>query len=145
MSIQSQVNTIRLDLPASFRHLHMLSTCVAEMLAQESNLEEREIVIYNVQLAVQEVCTNIIRHAYSPEQQEYERIHVTMRLDAEPRRLIVELFDQGGLFDEGLVQEPDLEEGQVHGYGLFIVKNLMDEVTYTRLLEGNSWSLAKNL
>lgn len=140
-------NTVCLDVPAAFQYLQVVSSCLDGMLAQEANQEsskeERDILSYDVQLAVQEICTNIVRHAYK--ERANERIRVTITLQAHPQRLVVELFDTGAAFDESQVKEPNLDEGQVHGYGLFIVKNLMDEVVYQRQLDGNFWCLAKKL
>src|SRR5450631_3803631 len=137
---QRSTNVIRLDLPASLQYLSVLGSCLNDILSQVNDLEEQEIVKYDVQLAVQELCTNIVRHAYEEAKPE-ERIQATITLDMHPCRLIVELLDYGKFFDESLVQEPDLEEGQIHGYGLYIIKNLMDEVTYTRQGERNCWYL----
>ena len=141
---QHSTSIVRLELPATLQYLSVISSCLNDILSQVRDLEEHEIVSYNVQLAVQELCTNIVRHAYGEARPE-EIIQVTITLYAHPRRLSVELLDNGKFFDENQVQEPDLEEGQIHGYGLYIIKSLMDEVSYTRKGERNCWYLLKNL
>jgi serine/threonine-protein kinase RsbW len=143
-SHQRSTNTIRLELPATLQYLSILGACLNDILGQVRGLGEQEVVSYNVQLAVQELCTNIVRHAYEEAKPE-ERIYITITLYVHPRRLSVELLDNGKFFDESLVQEPDLEDSQIHGYGLFIIKSLMDEVTYTRQGQHNCWYLMKNL
>jgi serine/threonine-protein kinase RsbW len=134
--------TVQLDLPATFKYLHVISRCLNDMLTQEEDMDEQEIISHDVQLAVQEICTNIIRHAYAHSNVN-ERIHVAITLCSD--NLVVETVDKGQMFDETTVREPNLEEGQVHGYGLFIIKSLMDEVTYSRQHDCNHWRLAKNL
>ena len=40
---------------------------------------------------------------------------------------------------------PDLDTGQVHGYGLFLVRSLIDDVTYAHSGGENRWELVKRL
>ena len=139
-----QKNCVCLDLPAALKYLDIVSSCLDGILAQETDLEEHDRVSYDVQLAVQEICANIVCHAYIHEQED-KRIHIKIMLQAQPRCLVIDQFDTGAAFDECKVKMPNLEEGQVHGYGLFLVKNLMDDVLYCRQINGNCWHLAKNL
>lgn len=137
-------STIHLDIPATFQYLHIGSLCIQGVLSQVTDVQESEILSYNVQLAVQEICANIVQHAYA-EEHKGQRIQLAITLQEQPRRLLVELFDTGMAFDETQVKEPDLEQPQARGYGLFLAKRLMDEVTYHQLSGGNRWRLAKNL
>lgn len=138
-----QSEVIELDLPAIYKYLNVLSECLAAMLVRVEDLPEQEIQIYNIQLAVQEVCTNIVDHAYAG--MEAGRIKVTLSLLESPKRLSIELRDTGNSFDPSLVAEPDLEVGQVHGFGLFLLRILMDEVNYEPLYQSNCWRLIKVL
>jgi serine/threonine-protein kinase RsbW len=137
-------DTIRLELPATYKYLNILGNCLSSMVESVDGLGEPKITSYNVQLAVHEVCTNIIQHAYT-HNPENERISISLTLYQNPRRLQIDLLDSGRPFDITSVKEPDLLAGQIHGYGLFLIKNLMDEVDYTRMPEGNHWRLVKNL
>lgn len=84
-------------------------------------------------LAVDEACTNIIKHAYkySPE----GNIFISTRYDN--RKFIVSITDEGKHFDPSLVPEPDLlhyqEQKRAGGLGMFLMKKLMDEVKYSTL------------
>ena len=133
---------VKLDIPATLKYLHIVSTSLDGLLTEEMGLAQRDIVSHNIQLAVQEVCTNIVQHAYR-EPRGNERIRITSTLQS--KNMTIELFDTGSGFDPSEVQEPDLENGQVHGYGLFIARNLMNEVTYRRHADGNHWYLLKEL
>jgi serine/threonine-protein kinase RsbW len=139
----TDTNTIRLDLPASFKYLNVLGPCIQALLEHADGLPEPEISAYNLQLAVHEVCTNIVDHAYAD--QPAGRIAIAFTLAAEPRRLIVELRDTGRTFDPTEVPDPDLSNAQVRGYGLFLVQSLMDDVCYRPSPSGNCWRLIKNL
>ena len=142
MSIQAS-EVIRLDLPANHKHLNILGACISEFLVRVEHVDEREAVIYNLQLAAHEACANIIDHAYAGDLE--RRILVTLTLGGRPRRLVIELHDTGYSFDLAAVPEPNLEEAHDHGYGLFLMRSLMDEVTYTSRPEGNHWALVKHL
>ena len=134
---------IRLELPATHKYLNILSACIAELLVRIEEINEREAVIYNLQLAAHEACANIIDHAYAGEVE--RRIAIMLTLAAPPRRLIIDLYDTGCSFDIASVPEPNLNEAHDHGYGLFLMRSLMDEVRYISRPEGNHWSLVKHL
>lgn len=139
----NEADIVRLDLPATYKYLHMLGPCLQSFLERVEDIPDREVVTYNVQLAVHEVCTNIVDHAYMGEPE--GRINLSFALAQEPLRLVVELRDQGRVFNPDSVPPPDLEEAQVHGYGLFLVQSLMDDVVYVPQRGGNRWQLVKQL
>lgn len=89
--------TLTLDLPASYRYLNLVGTCVAALLGPETEAGSQ------VELAVHETCLNIVEHAYGGEA---GRIQVTLTLDAEPHRMVIETHDQGHqTFDLGAVPD----------------------------------------
>ena len=142
MSVQPS-EVIRLELPATHKHLNILGACISELVARVDNLDQRDAIIYNLQLAAHEACANIIDHAYAGDYN--HRILITLTLIGCPRRLMIELHDTGYAFDLATVPEPNLDEAHDHGYGLFLIRSLMDEVTYTSQPEGNHWVLTKHL
>ena len=94
-------------------------------------------VVAKIVLAVDEACTNIIKHAYKYSVQ--GEIVITASL--ENSKFTITLTDSGAHFDSKTIPEPDLEkyakERKVGGLGMFLMKKLMDEVTYHNL-EGDS-------
>lgn len=136
-------DVIRLDLPATYRYLNMLGTCLSDVVARIDGLAEADVIAYNVQLAVHEVCTNIVGHAYGDTGA--GRIRVEITIMHQPHQLIVDLHDTGRAFDLDHVPAPQLGDAQVHGYGLFLVRELMDEVRYTPCGGDNRWRLVKYL
>ena len=136
--------TIQLDLPASLQYLNVLGACLEAVLTRVPHVQELEITSYHLQLAVQEICANMVLHAYACEP-EQGRIEVVIALSPHNDCLTINLVDTGQPFDEESVKEPSLEEGQIHGYGLFLVRNLMDSVDYQRQGGRNCWSLKKYL
>jgi serine/threonine-protein kinase RsbW len=86
--------------------------------------------IYAVKLAVDEACTNIIEHAYGGE----GRGEIQCSWDASDDGLRIVLRDRGKPFDPSKIPEPNynvpLEELKPRGAGLFLIRNLMDEVQF---------------
>jgi serine/threonine-protein kinase RsbW len=133
---------VRLDLPARYAYLHLVSESLADMLHLAEGVADLETLIYTVQLATHEACTNIIHHAYKSFDQ--GRILVEMIVYFERRLLQIDLYDNGIPFDLERVPEPDLDQVRVHGYGLFLIRHLMDSVTYTAMPDHNHWRLSKS-
>lgn len=134
-------DVIRLDLPARYKYLNVLCDCLKAVIDRVEQLTDRETLSYNIQLAVNEIFANIVGHAY--EGTETGRVNVTVSFAMKPRHMLVELADTGVSFDPSAVKPPDLEDVQVHGYGLFLAEHLMDEVGYKASTEGNCWRLVK--
>ena len=90
--------------------------------------------IDEVKLALVEACINAFEHADCRD----EQLHLTFRLGQEPKGrewLEVEVLDKGKGFDQTRVEEPNLEKSLAshskRGWGLQIIKSLMDEVEIT--------------
>jgi anti-sigma regulatory factor (Ser/Thr protein kinase) len=113
--------------PGRFESLVRISEFVARM-AQAAGLDTR--AVYDVQMAVDEACANIIEHAYGGEGR--GDIECTCRTDKEG--LTVTLRDHGHPFDPASVPEPDLraslEDRKEGGLGLYFIRRLMDEAHF---------------
>jgi serine/threonine-protein kinase RsbW len=132
----------RLDVPAIVKSLPVVSNTFTAILEQMKEMPERETATYNVILSVHEICTNIIEHAY---ENKGGRIEITIQLDEPSGKLTVDLFDGGKPFDLAAVPQPDLDNAPIRGYGLFLVQELMDSVTYSSAKKKNHWRLEKQL
>jgi serine/threonine-protein kinase RsbW len=137
------VDYITLDLPADLKYLSLLGACIVEFVGRVEDVAEAESVAYNVQLAVNEIFTNIVVHAYQRDAS--KRVGVRLALNANPRKLHLSTEDTGRVFDPDNVAQPELEVPQEHGYGLFLAKQLMDVVDYQAGPDKNRWTLEKNL
>ena len=98
---------------------------------------------YDISLAMDEICTNIIDHAYGPNQ--IGEIEISFSLCDNPYGMEIELTDTGRSFEFDSAVTPDLNKPQVRGYGLFLVNQLMDGVTYSTCDTHNKWLLTKFL
>lgn len=134
---------IRLDLPAEHKHLNVIGACLNAIVERIDHVQDKEMLAYNLELALHETCTNIVEHAYSERE---GRIQVAMSVIHSPQlQLVIDLHDTGVAFDLNEAKEPNLEGAQVHGYGLFLMKQLLDEVVYRSSETSNHWRLVKNI
>lgn len=86
--------------------------------------------IANIILAVDEACTNIIKHAYQyAVDQEIEII-----IFPSTRSFEIRIYDNGKSFDPSLIRPPELKDHLGHkrrgGLGVYLMKRLMDKVEY---------------
>lgn len=99
--------------------------------ALDAGIDEENIG--KITLAVDEACTNIIKHAYkySPE----GNIHISIKADR--NKIEIRITDEGLHFNPNLIPDPDIVEyhkqKKVGGLGMFLMKKLMDEVKYNTI------------
>jgi serine/threonine-protein kinase RsbW len=110
--------------------------------AQDAGMDKRQT--YAVQLAVDEACSNIIEHAYTGK--EGEEIEITCA--AVDDILTIFIRDHGRPFDPASVHFPDLDadlkKRHVGGLGVYLMRQLMDEVHFETLGEaGNVLTMVK--
>ncbi len=96
--------------------------------------------VHSLGLALSEACANVIRHAYHGEPDHPIELHLAV----DGSRLELSIRDQGTKFDPQAYQPPNLDEPHEGGYGVFIIRSLMDEVEYdTSGGEGTTLRLVK--
>jgi len=86
--------------------------------------------IENIMLAVDEACTNIIKHAYSS----YPDGDLVINIEFNSEKALISIIDKGSTFNPDSVPDPDLQKyyqnGRVGGLGMYLMKTLMDDVEY---------------
>jgi serine/threonine-protein kinase RsbW len=86
-------------------------------------------LIYDLQLAVDEACANVVKHAYGGQGGE---IKVTVESVGDTVQVIIR--DWGSAFDPQAVPIPDvsapLEDRPLGGLGLFLMRQMMDQVRF---------------
>ncbi len=130
-------DTFWLELPASLRHLNVLNA-VLDAIFERTEPSVSGPVLAQIQLAVQEVCANIVRHAYLGEP---GRLALEIRLLERPARLIIETEDNGISFNPGAVAPPQSDRLPDGGYGLYLARQALDELTYVAG-DGQVWQCA---
>jgi serine/threonine-protein kinase RsbW len=103
-------------------------------------------VIENIILAVDEACTNIIKHAYKS----YPEGEITINIKFTNKKFTILIIDHGAPFRPETIPDPDLQkyyqQHRIGGLGMYLMKSLMDEVKYISVPgKYNQVMLSKNL
>lgn len=113
-------------------------------VARGWGLDEKQT--YDVQMAIDEACSNVIQHAYGG------KPNGTLDITIEKRGkdFVVTIRDQGKPFDPKTVARPKtkapLSERNIGGLGLFFMYKLMDRVEFDfSSKRGNSLTMAKKI
>jgi len=115
----------------------------------ERNLSESDVspsIYFDLKLAVEEACVNIINHGYGEELD--GRISLTFIKD--DRSIQIEIHDKAPCFDPSGIDSPDLESDwdkrQPGGLGWHLIKSLTDQVDYVSDHDkGNTLTIVKHL
>ncbi len=109
------------------------TSCPSQMAAVRARIREsamdygfKEETVNHLVLAVDEACTNIIRHAYEGRADG----KIEMDMISSPDFWEVRLRDYGRKCDPSTLKGRDLENVRPGGLGLFFIKNAFDEVHF---------------
>ncbi len=101
-------------------------------------------VIFQVQLALDEIVTNIISYGYTDEDEH----HIRVRLDRQNGSLVITVEDNARAFNPLDVPTPDLSaslnDRPIGGLGIHLVRRVMDALTYRREQDRNILVLTKH-
>lgn len=99
----------------------------------------------NINLALEEAVVNIIMYAYPTGEQH----DILLKVTSNTQQLIFWLTDNGQSFDPTQVPDANInlpiEERAIGGLGIFLIRNIMNEVSYVRLDGENHLIMKKNL
>ena len=99
----------------------------------------------NLNLVMEEMVSNVIFYAY-PEGKEEE---IELVAESNGKELTFVLSDKGKEFDPTLKEDADPNvnpmERDIGGMGIYIVKNIMNQVTYQRLEGKNLLTMKKEI
>ncbi|HOW97980.1 MAG TPA: ATP-binding protein [Kiritimatiellia bacterium] len=141
---------VTLHVPCRYSYLRVIRQAVLDLCARAGMTEFKSA---QLEMAVDESCSNIIEHGYAGESEaDLEPRHPGLRLNLiqHTDRVIVEILDRGKAFDfnERQVVEPDqyLEDERERGLGMYIIKRFVDEAEYEPATEaGNCLRLMKRI
>lgn len=139
----STTTCVDLHLQGPMDHLRIVWQTGEALLESVPFQEDPEGTRYNVLVALQEMVTNVLRHAYQTGVQG----PVAVRFEAGPEGFAVTLRDRGPEFDprghemqwaEAMPRDPG-------GYGIMIMRAVMDVVEYRRQDGWNVVSMQKKV
>ena len=101
--------------------------------------------LYDLKLAVDEACTNIIIHGYSG----MNPGSIILSIEIDPINIVLTITDFGHPFEPSEAAIPDVQAGlddrPMGGFGLFFIYQSMDLVEYETNEDGNCLSLTKRI
>ncbi len=102
-------------------------------------------IVFNLNLVLEEAVVNVINYAYPKEEHQYIYLSATMKDGS----IVLVLTDTGKEFDPTAAPEADItlsaDERQIGGLGIFLIRQIMNEVKYERIEGKNVLTLEKKL
>ena len=102
-------------------------------------------VVFNLNLVLEEAVVNVINYAYPKE--DHQWIYLSAKL--QDGSIILVLTDTGKEFDPTMAPEADItlsaDEREIGGLGIFLIRQIMNEVKYERIEGKNVLTLEKKL
>jgi len=136
------VTTRRTAVPADPAQLSVLTEFLREF-GSAAALAPAQVGTF--ELALEEIFMNIVMHGSEPGIT--PRVEVSLNLGTDAVTMTVE--DDGPQFDPLSLPPPDvtasLADRKVGGLGVFLVRNIMDNVTYARTAGRNQLRISKRL
>ena len=102
--------------------------------------------LLRISVAVEEIFVNIASYAYAPEK---GKATVRVEVSKEPVSVTITFVDHGVPYDPLAREDPDVtlsaDEREIGGLGIFMTKQIMDDVAYEYKDGKNILTLKKNL
>lgn len=121
-------------LPAKKEYLEKLQSCVMDTVRE---LGASPKTLFNIELALEEILSNVIKYAYPDGSGEVE---IECFID-ETGMLRILIRDWGAPFDPTHCEAPDVCqdvcERPVGGLGIYLTRQLAGDLVYERLSDGN--------
>ena len=137
--------TVQLRLCGAMDQLRIVWQTGETLLESIPFQDDPEGTRYNVLLAVQEMITNVLRHAYGKDDEQ----PVLVAFEADDRGIQVEIRDQGVAFNPAVVEISDSDDDGMPqdpgGYGIMIARMVMDRLDYVREGDWNVLSMSKSV
>ena len=146
----ASANTVSLHLPGSYRYLALVRDTAVDM-ARDLGFDE--FSAGQIEMAIDESCTNGIEHSYGGEcslETEPDHPGIIVRFMPQNNGMVVEISDFGTGFDyqqDRIVGPQEYIDNQnERGLGLFIISQFVDDVRYERGSDSsNTMRLTKRL
>lgn len=141
--MKEQIKTVVVQTPGDIGYLHRIREFIAG-IAIEAGLDQQDID--NIELVVDEACTNVIEHGYAPND---PRKELTIRMEIDTSKLVLTIIDHARPFNLLHYKPMEVEEltvkGRNGGLGIRLIKEIMDEIDYRTIGEQNELIMTKYL
>jgi len=133
---------VDIKVPNQTRYLSLIGR-IGEDIAKELDKYsgDRETLAYHINLVLTEAMVNAIKYANSKDPEKLVHIVINISDDA----LVIKVFDKGQGFDISTIPSPDFNRLEDRGRGIFLIRSLMDSVSYKKVRNGNVLEMSKKL
>jgi serine/threonine-protein kinase RsbW len=133
---------VDIKVPNQTRYLSLIGK-IGEDIAKELDKfdGDRETLAYHLNMVLTEAMANAIKYAYAGDPQ--TMVHICISISAD--EILIKVFDNGQGFDINAIPAPNFEQLEDRGRGIYIIKSLMDRVSYRKHGKGNVLEMAKKL
>lgn len=132
-----------MNVDADLKELDKVQDFIREELEQ---YDVSPKVMFQLELAVEEIYTNITSYAYHPE---LGKATINCSVEENPLRVTIQFLDSGKPFDPLAKDEADTSKQalleRTGGLGIFLVKKNMDDVEYSYENGKNVLTISKAL
>lgn len=142
--MMSSSDDIHVDIvvPNKKRYLSLIGNIAEEVARALDHYDgDREALAYHLNVVLTEAMVNAIEHSTAEDVEQTVRVCIFIEQDD----LCVRVYDHGQGFDIETIPDPDNEHLSERGRGIFLIRTLMDSVTYCRHEEGNILEMHKRL
>ena len=132
-----------MNIEATIENIPAVTAWVDEQLEQLDCPMKAQM---QIDIAIDELFSNIARYAYNP-----ETGPATVRVEVveKPLAVVITFIDKGIPYDPLKQEDPNtklpIEEREVGGLGIYMVKKTMDEIVYEYANAQNILKIKKNL
>lgn len=126
--------TAQLQIAADHESLREIGPWLRELF--ETNEPPSQLAA--IELAVHELANNSVDHAKSQDR----LVRLAADVNLEDQTLTVTMTDRGIAVDREAIPTPEEGTPQVRGYGLMIIEQVADRLTYERVDSENIWTAA---
>ena len=131
----------KITVPAKLENLEAMIDFILDG-AKECGFDNKKI--YLIRLCSEEALMNVISYAYPDED---GKIEITYNIK-EGKQFVIKIIDWGVPFDPLALPEPDIdapmEDRDIGGLGIYLIRENMDEVDYRRDKDRNILTLGLN-
>jgi serine/threonine-protein kinase RsbW len=133
---------VDIKVPNQTRYLSLIGRIGADIAKElDRYTGDKETLAHHVNLVLTEAMANAIKYAGPGDTD--KMVHICISICAD--EILIKVFDHGQGFDINAIPPPNFEALDDRGRGIFIIRSLMDSVSYKKLPEGNVLEMSKKL
>jgi len=122
----------------------LIDSMIDPVLDALSSVEADKKASYQLHLALEEILVNVVSYAYEGKEGD---VSISYDIDKSHKKVKVIIKDSGKEFDPTKAEDPNLEgtakERKIGGLGIYIVKNIVDDIKYSRICNQNVLEIVK--